>query len=39
MKRWLSRRKRDLLECAPINDAPPSDRAMRSALETARTIP
>ena len=39
MKRWLSRRKRDLLECAPISDAPPSDRAMRSALETARTIP
>ena len=39
MKRWLTRRKRDLLECAPINDAPPSDRAMRSALETARTIP
>jgi hypothetical protein len=39
MRRWLSRRKRDLLECAPINEAPPSDRAMRSALETARTIP
>jgi len=39
MKRWLTRRKRDLLECAPINDEPPSDRAMRSALETARTIP
>ena len=39
MKRWLSRRKRDLLECAPISDAPPSDRTMRSALETARTIP
>ncbi len=39
MKRWLSRRKRDLIECAPISDAPPSDRAMRSALERARTIP
>lgn len=39
MRRWLTRRKRALLECAPINDAPPSDRAMRSALETARTIP
>lgn len=39
MKRWLSRRKRDLIECAPISDAPTSDRAMRSALETARTIP
>jgi len=39
MRRWLSRRKRDLLECAPISDTPPSDRAMRSALETARTIP
>ncbi|MGI8431460.1 MAG: hypothetical protein ACR2MW_04105 [Chthoniobacterales bacterium] len=39
MKRWLSRRKRALLECAPINDAPPNDRAMRSALESARTIP
>ncbi|HEY2712094.1 MAG TPA: hypothetical protein VGI60_06230 [Chthoniobacterales bacterium] len=39
MKRWLSRRKRALIECAPINDAAPSDRAMRSALETARTIP
>jgi hypothetical protein len=39
MKRWLSRRKRDLIECAPISDAPPSDRAMRSALESARTIP
>ena len=39
MKRWLTRRKRALLECAPIDDAPPSDRAMRSALETARTIP
>jgi hypothetical protein len=39
VKRWLSRRKRALIECAPINDAPPSDRAMRSALESARTIP
>lgn len=39
MKRWLSRRKRALIECAPINESPPSDRAMRSALETARTIP
>jgi len=39
MKRWLTRRKRALLECAPISEAPPSDRAMRSALETARTIP
>jgi hypothetical protein len=39
MKRWLSRRKRALVEVAPINDAPVSDRAMRSALETARTIP
>ena len=39
MKRWLSRRKRALIECAPISEAPPSDRAMRSALETARTIP
>ena len=39
MKRWLTRRKRDLLECAPISEAAPSDRAMRSALETARTIP
>jgi hypothetical protein len=39
MKRWLSRRKRALLECAPISNAPPSDRAMRSALESARTIP
>ncbi len=39
MRRWLSRRKRDLLEIAPISDTPPSDRAMRSALETARTIP
>jgi hypothetical protein len=39
MKRWLSRRKRDLIECAPISDVPPSDRAMRSALESARTIP
>ena len=39
MRRWLSRRKRDLLECAPINEGPPSDRTMRSALETARTIP
>ncbi len=39
MKRWLSRRKRDLIEVAPISDAPPSDRAMRSALESARTIP
>jgi hypothetical protein len=39
VKRWLSRRKRALIECAPISDAPPSDRAMRSALERARTIP
>jgi hypothetical protein len=39
MRRWLSRRKRDLLECAPISEVAPSDRAMRSALETARTIP
>ncbi len=39
MKRWLSRKKRALLECAPISDAPPNDRAMRSALESARTIP
>lgn len=39
MKRWLSRRKRALLECAPISDTPPNDRAMRSALESARTIP
>ena len=39
MKHWLSRRKRALLECAPISDAPPNDRAMRSALESARTIP
>lgn len=39
MKRWLSRRKRDLIECAPIGEAVPSDRAMRSALERARTIP
>ncbi len=39
MRRWLSRRKRALIECAPISDAPISDRAMRSALETARTIP
>lgn len=39
MKRWLSRRKRALLDCAPIDATPPSDRAMRSALETARTIP
>ena len=39
MKRWLSRRKRALIECAPISDEPPSDRAMRSALESARTIP
>ncbi|MEO8440035.1 MAG: hypothetical protein ABI540_07415 [Spartobacteria bacterium] len=39
MKRWLTRRKRALIECAPISDAPASDRAMRSALETARTIP
>ena len=39
MKRWLSRHKRDLIEVAPISDAPPSDRAMRSALESARTIP
>ncbi len=39
MKRWLSRRKRELIDVAPIGDGPPSDRAMRSALETARTIP
>lgn len=39
MKHWLSRRKRALLECAPISDDPPNDRAMRSALESARTIP
>ncbi len=39
MKRWLSRRTRALIECAPISDALPSDRAMRSALESARTIP
>ncbi len=39
MRRWLSRRKRDLIECAPISDELPSDRAMRSALETAQTIP
>ena len=39
MRRWLSRRKRALVELAPITNAPPSDRAMRSALETARTIP
>ena len=39
MKRWLSRRKRALIECAPISEEPPSDRAMRSALESARTIP
>lgn len=39
MKRWLSRRKRALLECAPISDLPPNDRAMRSAIESARTIP
>lgn len=39
MKRWLSRRKRALLECAPISDRPPNDRAMRSAIESARTIP
>src|SRR5450432_1134406 len=39
MRRWLSRRKRALIECAPISDAPPSDRAMRSALESAKTIP
>ena len=39
MKRWLTRRKRALVEVAPISDTPPSDRAMRSALETARTIP
>jgi hypothetical protein len=38
VKRWLSRRKQALVECAPI-DAAPSDRAMRSALETARTVP
>jgi len=39
VKRWLSRRKRALIECAPISQEPPSDRAMRSALEIARTIP
>jgi hypothetical protein len=39
VKRWLSRRKRALIECAPISEEPPSDRAMRSALESARTIP
>jgi hypothetical protein len=39
MKRWLSRRKQALVDCAPISDAPPSDRAMRSALDSARTIP
>ncbi len=39
MKRWLSRRKRALIEVAPISDAPASDRAMRAALEIARTIP
>jgi hypothetical protein len=39
MRRWLSRRNRALIECAPIDDAAPSDRAMRSALERARTIP
>jgi hypothetical protein len=39
MKHWLSRRTRALIEVAPISDAPPSDRAMRSALESARTIP
>ncbi|HEY5036213.1 MAG TPA: hypothetical protein VII74_03670 [Chthoniobacterales bacterium] len=39
MKRWLSRRKRALIECAPISETPPSDRAMRSALESAHTIP
>ena len=39
MKRWLSRRKSDLIECAPIGGALPNDRAMRSALECARTIP
>jgi hypothetical protein len=39
MKRWLSRRKSDLIECAPIGDTRPGDRAMRSALESARTIP
>ncbi|MGH8094440.1 MAG: hypothetical protein ACREIF_13390 [Chthoniobacterales bacterium] len=39
MKGWISRRKRDLIDCAPISETPPSDRAMRSALETARTIP
>ncbi len=39
MKRWLTRRQRALVECAPISEAPPSDRAMRSALENARTIP
>jgi hypothetical protein len=38
VKRWLSRRKQALVECAPI-DAAPGDRAMRSALESARTIP
>ncbi len=39
MRRFLSRRKRALVEVAPISDAPPNDRAMRSALESARTIP
>ena len=39
MKSWLSRRKRALLDCAPINDTAPNDRAMRSALESARSIP
>jgi hypothetical protein len=39
MKRWLSRRKSDLIECAPIGDTRPNDRAMRAALESARTIP
>src|SRR5665213_3668821 len=39
MKRWLSRRKRALIECAPISETPPGDRAMRSALESAHTIP
>jgi hypothetical protein len=38
MRRWLSRRKRALIEVAPISEES-SDRAMRSALETARTIP
>jgi hypothetical protein len=39
MKRRLSHRKRALLECAPISDAAPKDRAMRAALASARTIP